>query len=144
MNSPPHCKLTTNFTSDLTKDEFEKVLRDTLDIVKKRKIPKKIQVVRLIQGQRKQEIDYIELNSRFLMDLTQKFVQSQNLPISIVTGKNQSFRINLRKFKFSNDNKREKIHRLQYNINLDAQAKWSIGIYKLNEEKLDVVTSCTL
>lgn len=144
MKNPPHCKLTRNFTSNLTKVEFKQVLLNVLDEMKRRHIPTKIRAVNLVQGNPNQEMDYIELLSPFLMPFTQEFAKRQNLPIAVINGKNQPFRITLRKQTFKIKNKCIRIHRLQNNIRLQAPAKWSICIFKLNDEQLDLITSCTL
>ena len=141
-NSPPHCKMTGIFTSNLSKAEFNILLQDILKKIKNRNVSRKVNVAGLVMGKLNQEMDFIKLISPFLKEFTKEFILRQHLPQSIIQGYDQPLHIALRRQKFSEQNKLIRIHNLQKNIHLKSNAKWRICIYKLIGGKLQLFASC--
>lgn len=140
--APPHCKLTTFFSSKLKAPGFKKALRNTLNYLKNRKIPRDIQVERLVQGRPKDPLDYIRIKSDFLHEFASEFAENQNLPKSIAAKKKLPLHIKLRNHIFTKPERLLKIQKLENNLNLHGNAKWTVAIFRKVGEKLIPVVSC--
>jgi hypothetical protein len=143
LNNPPHCKLTSFFTSKLSKNEFNQAIQNTLNEIKNGK-HKKIQVLSLFQSNSKQDDDYILLKSKFIKEFIARFIKRQKLPKSILASTNHIMTLPLSRHKSLSPALFSAAHELQNDINLSVKSEWAVSIYKLNGKKLAPVTSCSI
>ena len=143
FQSPPCCELTDIFTSDLTEDEFKKIFKDILHKINSKNTLKKF-LLNYVKGIQKNENDFIRINSPFLKQFTKEFIQKQNLPASIIKGKNQIWKIVLRKKIFKLLKNPFRIQELQKIINRKFQKNWRISIYKINGTNKKLFCSCII
>jgi len=100
--------------------------------------PRTINIVNLHQGKQGSKLDYIQLQSDFLLTLTTKFVHLANIDPSKIKGVDFPYHITLRDWDFKDKNKLPRIQKIEDQINLKAQASWSLFLYRESDGLLYV------
>ncbi|MEI6242830.1 MAG: hypothetical protein WCP39_05430 [Chlamydiota bacterium] len=137
---PPHCTLTSFF--DPTQSESHYVNAIPLAIADVL-LPRIITIQsRLHRGY---QTDTILLTSTYLTALATAFQIRTQLPVSVIKGPpGPSFHVTLRDIVFDEDSKLRRIRALENDINLHANARWRVALYKKDNGVVTLVKAYQL